>query len=159
MIYFRNSCISLWCTQAPLVMKNLKWADFVLSSELNQKFSNYRQDLKILVTQITADKWNTTVGHINSETTLPSFSFWALILVVENFVHGHLSEVISWWGMTSLYCYSMSSFYSIFFVLQSEQMQLIIWERFFTEHEKYSPADFFNPSRGAQKHPSRSARR
>ena len=36
-------------------------ADFVLSSELNQKFSNYMQDLKILVTQKTAYKWNTTV--------------------------------------------------------------------------------------------------
>ena len=43
-------------------MKNLKWADFLLSSELNQKFSNYRKDLKILVTQNTADKWNTTVS-------------------------------------------------------------------------------------------------
>jgi len=44
-----------------LVMKNLKWADFLLSSELSQKFSNYRKDLKVLVTQNTTDKWNTTV--------------------------------------------------------------------------------------------------
>ena len=36
-IYSRNSCISLWCTKTPSVIKNLKWADFVLSSELNQK--------------------------------------------------------------------------------------------------------------------------
>ena len=35
--------------------------DFVLSSDLNQKFSNYRQDFKILVTRKTAYKWNTTV--------------------------------------------------------------------------------------------------
>ena len=61
MIYSRNSCISLWCTKTPLVIENLKWADFVLSSDLNQNFSNYMQDLKILVTQKTAYKWNTTV--------------------------------------------------------------------------------------------------
>ena len=61
MLYSRNICISLWCTKTPLVIKNLKWADFLLSSELNQKFSNYRKDLKILVTQNTADKWNMTV--------------------------------------------------------------------------------------------------
>ena len=61
MLYSRNICISLWCTKTPLVIKNLKWADFVLSSGLNQKFSNYRKDLMILVNQKTADKWNTTV--------------------------------------------------------------------------------------------------
>ena len=62
MIYSRNSCISLWCTKTPLVIENLKWADFVLSSDLNQNFSNYMQDLKILVTQKNAYKWNTTVN-------------------------------------------------------------------------------------------------
>ena len=51
-----------------MVIENLKWADFVLSSDLNQNFSNYMQDLKILVTQKTAYKWNTTVHLLVDET-------------------------------------------------------------------------------------------
>ena len=82
MLYSRNSCISLWCTKTPLVIKNLKWADFVLSSDLNQKFSNYMQDLKILVTQKTADKWNTTVVGI--------FTF--LVMEIRDWAHNARSE-------------------------------------------------------------------
>ena len=95
MLYSRNSCISLWCTKTPLVIKNLKWADFVLSSDLNQKFSNYMQDLKILVTQKTAYKWNTTVyWKFCSIELVVVFKIFNLVL--EFFVKIDLPCCLSW---------------------------------------------------------------